>query len=161
MNVLVIGGGGREHALAWKLAQSAKAKQVFVAPGNGGTARDARLKNVDITDPVALAERYEQAGADEIVYLDISASAEERATLLSLARRLPVVVISGRARGDVQRRFIGIPVCEVYGNHGIEPLHERRAAGKSRLCERASGTGTREERKARGHSVSPCCRVQA
>ena len=56
MNVLVIGGGGREHALAWKLAQSAKAKQVFVAPGNGGTARDARLTNVDITDPVALAD---------------------------------------------------------------------------------------------------------
>ena len=56
MNVLVIGGGGREHALAWKLAQSSKAQQVFVAPGNGGTARDARLKNVAITDPVALAD---------------------------------------------------------------------------------------------------------
>ncbi|HOB93088.1 MAG TPA: phosphoribosylamine--glycine ligase [Aquabacterium sp.] len=56
MNVLVIGGGGREHALAWKLAQSARVKQVFVAPGNGGTARDARLKNVAITDPVALAD---------------------------------------------------------------------------------------------------------
>ncbi len=56
MKVLVIGGGGREHALAWKLAQSAKAQQVFVAPGNGGTARDARLTNVAITDPVALAD---------------------------------------------------------------------------------------------------------
>jgi len=56
MNVLVIGGGGREHALAWKLAQSARAQQVFVAPGNGGTARDGRLKNVAITDPVALAD---------------------------------------------------------------------------------------------------------
>jgi len=56
MNVLVIGGGGREHALAWKLAQSARVQQVFVAPGNGGTARDSRLKNVAITDPVALAD---------------------------------------------------------------------------------------------------------
>ena len=56
MNVLVIGGGGREHALAWKLAQSARAQQVFVAPGNGGTARDSRLQNVPITDPVALAD---------------------------------------------------------------------------------------------------------
>ena len=56
MNVLVIGGGGREHALAWKLAQSARAAQVYVAPGNGGTARDAQLKNVPITDPVALAD---------------------------------------------------------------------------------------------------------
>ena len=56
MNVLVIGGGGREHALAWKLARSARAAQVYVAPGNGGTARDAQLKNVPITDPVALAD---------------------------------------------------------------------------------------------------------
>jgi phosphoribosylamine--glycine ligase len=56
MNVLVIGGGGREHALAWKLAQSAKAQQVYVAPGNGGTARDARLTNVALTDPAALAD---------------------------------------------------------------------------------------------------------
>jgi phosphoribosylamine---glycine ligase len=56
MNVLVIGGGGREHALAWKLAQSARAQQVFVAPGNGGTARDDRLQNVPITDPHALAD---------------------------------------------------------------------------------------------------------
>ena len=60
MNVLVIGGGGREHALAWKLAQSAKVKQVFVAPGNGGTARDARLKNVAITDPVAMERAINQ-----------------------------------------------------------------------------------------------------
>jgi phosphoribosylamine--glycine ligase len=56
MNVLVIGGGGREHALAWKLAQSAKAQQVYVAPGNGGTARDPRLTNLALTDPVALAD---------------------------------------------------------------------------------------------------------
>ena len=54
MNILVIGGGGREHALAWKLAQSDKVQMVYVAPGNGGTALDARLKNVPITDVVAL-----------------------------------------------------------------------------------------------------------
>ena len=50
-NVLVIGGGGREHALAWKLAQSHKVHKVFVAPGNGGTALDARFENVNITSP--------------------------------------------------------------------------------------------------------------
>ena len=54
MNILVIGGGGREHALAWKLAQSPKVQMVYVAPGNGGTALDARLKNVPITDVVEL-----------------------------------------------------------------------------------------------------------
>ncbi len=50
MKVLVIGGGGREHALAWKLAQSPKVQTVFVAPGNGGTASDKRLQNLPITD---------------------------------------------------------------------------------------------------------------
>jgi len=56
MNVLVIGGGGREHALAWKLAQSPKVQKIFVAPGNAGTALDQRLENVDITDLHALRE---------------------------------------------------------------------------------------------------------
>jgi len=54
MKVLVVGGGGREHALAWKLAQSPKVQTVFVAPGNGGTALDARLQNLPITDLQAL-----------------------------------------------------------------------------------------------------------
>jgi phosphoribosylamine--glycine ligase len=56
MNILVIGSGGREHALAWKLAQSPKAQKVYVAPGNGGTARDPRLVNVPVTDVKALAD---------------------------------------------------------------------------------------------------------
>ncbi len=50
MKVLVVGGGGREHALAWKLAQSPKVQAVYVAPGNGGTALDSRLENINITD---------------------------------------------------------------------------------------------------------------
>ena len=56
MKVLVIGGGGREHALAWKLAQSERVQKVFVAPGNGGTALDKRLANVPLVDPHALAD---------------------------------------------------------------------------------------------------------
>jgi phosphoribosylamine--glycine ligase len=54
MNVLVIGGGGREHALAWKLAQSPRVHKIYVAPGNGGTALDSRLENVNITEVQAL-----------------------------------------------------------------------------------------------------------
>lgn len=48
MNILVIGGGGREHALAWKAAQSENVKTVFVAPGNAGTANEDKVKNVNI-----------------------------------------------------------------------------------------------------------------
>nr|WP_315226353.1 phosphoribosylamine--glycine ligase [uncultured Limnohabitans sp.] len=64
MNVLVIGGGGREHALAWKIAQSNKVQKVFVAPGNGGTARDKRLQNVPITDVRALREFAQAEGVE-------------------------------------------------------------------------------------------------
>ena len=56
MKILVVGSGGREHALAWKLAQSERIQTVYVAPGNGGTATDNRLKNLELTDPHALAE---------------------------------------------------------------------------------------------------------
>ncbi|HCM62644.1 MAG TPA: phosphoribosylamine--glycine ligase [Morganella sp. (in: Bacteria)] len=48
MNILIIGNGGREHALAWKAAQSPLAENVYVAPGNAGTAQEPHLKNVDI-----------------------------------------------------------------------------------------------------------------
>jgi len=56
MKILVVGSGGREHALAWKLAQCDRIQMVYVAPGNGGTANDSRLQNIDITDPVWLAQ---------------------------------------------------------------------------------------------------------
>jgi len=60
MKILVIGSGGREHALAWKIAQSQRLQTVFVAPGNGGTALDPRMKNVALTDPQALADFAEK-----------------------------------------------------------------------------------------------------
>ncbi len=62
MKVLVVGGGGREHALAWKLQQSPRVAQVYVAPGNGGTARDVRLTNVPFTDVQALREWAQAEG---------------------------------------------------------------------------------------------------
>ncbi|PTY35856.1 phosphoribosylamine--glycine ligase [Saccharospirillum sp. MSK14-1] len=62
MKVLIIGNGGREHALAWKAAQSSLVDQVFVAPGNPGTAGEPNIENVDIgvTDLTALADFAEQ-----------------------------------------------------------------------------------------------------
>jgi phosphoribosylamine--glycine ligase len=62
MKILLIGSGGREHALAWKLAQSPRVEEVLVAPGNAGTAREAKCRNVavaanDLEALLALAER--------------------------------------------------------------------------------------------------------
>ncbi len=59
MRVLVIGGGGREHAIAWKIAQSPKVVKVFVLPGNAGTANEKKIKNID------LGERYNPEGLVE------------------------------------------------------------------------------------------------
>ena len=56
MKVLVVGNGGREHAMAWKLAQSNRVQQVYVAPGNGGTARDPQLINVPLSDGALLRQ---------------------------------------------------------------------------------------------------------
>lgn len=58
MNILIIGGGGREHALAWKAAQSTLADVVYVAPGNAGTATEPKLENVaiDVTQPQQLLD---------------------------------------------------------------------------------------------------------
>jgi phosphoribosylamine---glycine ligase len=67
MKILVIGSGGREHALAWKIKQNSKISRVFVAPGNGGTALDPDMVNVPITD---IAELVEFAKKEEI-YLTV------------------------------------------------------------------------------------------
>ncbi len=56
MKLLVVGSGGREHALAWRLARTPGLQKVFVAPGNAGTARERELENVDLSDPEALAD---------------------------------------------------------------------------------------------------------
>lgn len=56
MKVLVIGSGGREHAMAWKLSQSNKVNSVFVAPGNGGTHLNPKFKNIDLVDINLLAD---------------------------------------------------------------------------------------------------------
>ena len=67
MNVLIIGSGGREHALAWKVAQSDRVERVFVAPGNAGTAAEAGVENVaiDVMDFAALAD-FVQGNAVEL-----------------------------------------------------------------------------------------------
>jgi phosphoribosylamine--glycine ligase len=69
MKILVIGSGGREHALAWKCALSPQVREVLVAPGNAGTAREDKTRNVDV--PADNIERLAQLAADENVALTI------------------------------------------------------------------------------------------
>ena len=64
MNILVVGNGGREHALAWKLAQSPRTDKLFVAPGNGGTRQIAENLDVSATDIDGLAAAVGKHGID-------------------------------------------------------------------------------------------------
>jgi phosphoribosylamine---glycine ligase len=83
MKVLVIGGGGREHALAWKLAQCERVQTVYVAPGNGGTAADPALRNVPITAPAALADF---AAAEKVALTVVGPEAPLAAGVVDLFR---------------------------------------------------------------------------
>ena len=70
MKLLVIGGGGREHAIAWRLTQSQRVTKVYVAPGNGGTAQAERMENLPLhsnEDLVAFAKDNDIAFACPIV----------------------------------------------------------------------------------------------
>ncbi len=84
MKLLVVGSGGREHALAWKLAQSPRVQLVYVAPGNGGTAHDERLRNVAITDLDALADFAEK---EQIAMTVVGPEAPLAAGIVNLFRR--------------------------------------------------------------------------
>lgn len=67
MNVLVLGSGGREHALAWRLQQGPKGRKVVCAPGNPGIAQDVETTTFDILDPVQVVEAAKTQGADLVI----------------------------------------------------------------------------------------------
>jgi phosphoribosylamine--glycine ligase len=119
MNVLVIGGGGREHALAWKLAQSSKAQQVFVAPGNGGTARDARLTNLAITDPVALAD-FAQANKIGLTVVGPEAPLSAGVVDVFRARKLRIF---GPTQAAAQLESSKAFAKDFMARHGIPTAH--------------------------------------
>ena len=64
MKVLVVGGGGREHSLVWKLNQSPRVAQVYCAPGNAGIAREATVVPIDVTDIEGLVKFAVEEGID-------------------------------------------------------------------------------------------------
>src|SRR6267154_172537 len=118
MKILIIGGGGREHALAWKCARSPRVGHVFVAPGNAGTALEPNISNVDIAadDSDALIEFAEKENIDLTVVgpegplvagiVDRFTAADFNADFVR-AQRLPLVVkADGLAAGK------GVVICE-------------------------------------------------
>ena len=68
MKVLVIGSGGREHALVWKLAQSSKVEKIYGAPGNPGIAQIGECVNISPTDIKGLADFAEKEGVDLLLW---------------------------------------------------------------------------------------------
>lgn len=115
MKVLVIGNGGREHALAWKLVQSPKVQKVFVAPGNGGTAADVRLENVAIPDHAALADF---ALAEKIALTVVGPEAPLAAGIVDLFRARGLRVF-GPTRAAAQLESSKAFAKEFMQRHGI------------------------------------------
>ncbi|MDR2365344.1 MAG: phosphoribosylamine--glycine ligase [Zoogloeaceae bacterium] len=83
MKLLVIGSGGREHALAWKLAQTQGLQKILVAPGNAGTAREHEIENLPLTDPEALAHF---ARKNEVAFTVVGPEAPLSAGIVDLFR---------------------------------------------------------------------------
>ncbi|MHB1182219.1 MAG: phosphoribosylamine--glycine ligase, partial [Sulfuricella sp.] len=83
MKILVIGSGGREHALAWKLAQSPRSTRIFVAPGNAGTALEANLTNVAIS---TIPELVEFAKREKIAFAVVGPEAPLAAGIVDAFR---------------------------------------------------------------------------
>jgi len=83
MKILVVGSGGREHALAWRLARSPRVQMVYVAPGNGGTARERNLVNLPVTDLRTLAAFVER---EKIAFTVVGPEAPLAAGIVDLFR---------------------------------------------------------------------------
>ena len=111
MNVLIIGSGGREHALAWKVAQDERVAKVFVAPGNAGTALEYKCENIDIgvLDIQRLADFAEGedmidlSGWTKIDSFDaLLARAEDGAGNVRIRAGGDMLVIEGLGKADLQ-----------------------------------------------------------
>ena len=67
MNILILGSGGREHALAWKVAQSPLLDKLFIAPGNAGTTQHGTNIAIDITDDIAIGDCIENLAVELVI----------------------------------------------------------------------------------------------
>ncbi|HRA79643.1 MAG TPA: ATP-grasp domain-containing protein, partial [Burkholderiaceae bacterium] len=119
MKILVVGSGGREHALAWRLSRSARVQVVYVAPGNGGTARERNLMNVPITDLNTLAAFAER---EKVAFTVVGPEAPLAAGIVDLFRSKGLRIFGPTQRAaqlesskDFAKAFMrrhGIPTAE-------------------------------------------------
>src|SRR5688500_7450411 len=129
MKILVVGSGGREHAMAWRLAQSPRVSRVFVAPGNAGTAQEDGLLNIDLHSIEALAKF---AKADGVHVTVVGPEAPLAAGIVDVFRASGLRVFGPtkaaaqlEASKDFAKRFMqrhGIPTA------GYETFNDRKAA---------------------------------
>ncbi len=131
MKLLVIGSGGREHALAWRLAQTPEVTKVYVAPGNAGTALEDKLENLPITD---LEELSEFAAKNKIAFTLVGPEAPLAAGVVDLFRskKLPIFGPTKEAAQlesskDFAKAFMkrhGIPTAEYQTFTNIQAAHD-------------------------------------
>lgn len=131
MKILVVGSGGREHAMAWRIAEAPRIHKVFVAPGNGGTAIEDKLENVNITDIAALADFAEKEGVHLTV---VGPEAPLAAGIVDLFRKRGLRIFGPTQQAaqlesskDYAKAFMkrhGIPTAEYETFTDAEKAHE-------------------------------------
>src|SRR6478735_4508562 len=121
MKVLVIGNGGREHALSWKLAQSPRIEEVLVAPGNAGTAREGKCRNVAVgaTDIEALLK----LARDEDIGLTVVGPEAPLVAGVVDSFRAAGLRIFGPTRGAAQLEGSKAFAKDFLARHGIPTAH--------------------------------------
>ncbi len=153
MNVLVVGGGGREHAIAWKLAQSQRVGKVFVAPGNAGTALEPSLTNVSITD---VAKLVEFAAAESIALTIVGPEGPLAAGVVD-AFRAAGLRIFGPTRAAAQLESSKDYAKAFMARHGIPTAQHRTfteaAAAQAYVAERGAPIVVKADGLAAGKGV--------
>ena len=156
LKVLVIGGGGREHALAWKLAQSPRVQTVFVAPGNAGTAAEPRVTNVAITD---LAELADFALAEKIALTVVGPEAALAAGVVDVFRAAGLRIFGPTqaaaqlesskafAKDFMQRHGIPTAGYEIFADAAAAHAHVDAATRADRRQGRRPGGGQGRRRR--------------
>ena len=146
MNVLVIGGGGREHALAWKLAQSPRVAKVFVAPGNAGTAREPGCANVALD---RRSPSWSTSRSDEPIALTVVGPEAPLAAGIVDAFRAAGLRIFGPTRAAAQLESSKDFAKAFMARHGIPTAQYRT------FTDAARGARVRRRRAARRSSSRP------